>query len=233
MLKIKKQLRLLHCSDLHLESPGSKACHSFEVMVDLAIDAKADLVLIAGDLFDHNRIGADLVNFVLEQLHRLSTYVVILPGNHDYLSRDSVYQNMDFWENAPNVCIFRELEGETFTLPQIGVEVWGKPIAYDDGDIQPLVGIPPRQKNGFWHIAIAHGNYIDAEVDLFSNLHITKADIIASEQDYVALGHAPVFRCVCSEPVKAYYGGSPSFSGTAAIVNLLDDSGVHVNCHSL
>ena len=233
MLEIKRQRRILHCSDLHLESFGSKACYSFKVMVDLAIDAKADLVLIAGDLFDHNRIGADLVNFVVEQLQRLSAYVVILPGNHDCLFPGYIYQKVDIWKSVAHVRIFRDVEGETFTLPQIGMSVWGKPIAYGGGDIQPLVGIPPRQRNGLWHIAVAHGHYVDAGGSLFPSFQITRAEMVASGQDYVALGHAPVFRCVCSEPVKAYYGGSPSVSGTVAVVDLVDEAEVHVACHTL
>ena len=47
--------------------------------------AEVDMLLIAGDLFDHNRVPDETIAFVQEQLRRLQRPVVILPGNHDCL----------------------------------------------------------------------------------------------------------------------------------------------------
>ena len=41
------------------------------------------LLLIAGDLFDNNRVPDDDFDFVRDQLARLSCPVLVLPGNHD------------------------------------------------------------------------------------------------------------------------------------------------------
>ncbi|MFC2071909.1 metallophosphoesterase [Chloroflexota bacterium] len=65
----------MHTSDLHLESLGGRACHSLEALVNLAIKTKVDLVIVAGDLFDHNRVDESLVSFVVEQLQRLPVHV--------------------------------------------------------------------------------------------------------------------------------------------------------------
>ena len=45
---------------------------------------RVDLLLIAGDLFDHNRVSDETVEFARRELDRLRSAVVILPGNHDY-----------------------------------------------------------------------------------------------------------------------------------------------------
>ena len=226
--------RVLHTSDFHLETLNDRACHSLQALVGLVVKMKVDLVVIAGDLFDHNRVDNNLVSFVVEQLRRLPVDVVILPGNHDCLVPDSVYHRHELWKDIPNVRIIRDPQGETLDLPGAGIEVWGKPIdSYDGGKIRPLDGVAQPRENGQWHIAVAHGYYVGDNFPVFPSLHISHQEIATSCQDYVALGHYPVFRCVCSEPVKAYYSDSPSLHGAVTIVDFNEETGVQVNRHSL
>ncbi len=225
--------RVLHTSDLHLASLDDRACPSLEALVDLASKTKVDLVIIAGDLFDHNRVDDSLVSFVAEQLRRLPVWVAILPGNHDCLAPGSVFERADLWENCANVRVFRAPQGEMLDLPGLGVSLWGKSIDSYVSDFQPLAGIPQPQGNGQWHIAVAHGYYVGAEPPLFPSYHITQEEIATSGWDYIALGHLITFRCVCDGAVKAYYCGSPSLSGTVAIVDLAEGTGVQVTHRSL
>lgn len=221
--------KILHTSDLHLAAPGDGACDSLQTLVSLAIRSKVDLVIIAGDLFDHNRVSDSLISFTVEELRRLAIPTVILPGNHDCLVPGSVFERTELWRDCANVRILRSPHGEMLDLPGLGVSIWGKSISTDDsGDIQPLAGIPQPQGNGYWHIAVAHGYYVSTDHPLFPSYHITEEEIVASGWDYIALGHIPVFRCICNEPVKAYYCGSPSLSGTVALVELAEETGVQV-----
>ncbi len=225
--------RILHTSDLHLKSLGDRACHALEALVNLAVKTKVDLVIIAGDLFDHNRVDDNLVSFVVEQLRRLPVYVAILAGNHDCLTPDSVFERVDLWRSCTNVRVFRSPQGETLDLPGLGVLLWGKSINTYEGDVRPLAGIPRPTGNGQWHIAVAHGYYVNTDPPLFPSLHITDEEIVNSGWDYIALGHSPVFRCVCDEPVNAYYCDSPSLSGTVNIVDFAEETGVQVTCYPL
>jgi exonuclease SbcD len=219
--------RILHTSDLHLDEPGKDARDSLEAVVGLAIERSVDLVIIAGDLFDHGRIEDELVGFTVAQLHRLPMPVVVLPGNHDCLIPDSVFERADFRENDGNIHLITSPEGETLELPGLGVSVWGKCIDSHD-DVRPLEGIPPPDGDRQWNVAVAHGYYVSTNPPLFPSYHITRDEIVASDRDYIALGHIPVFRCICHEPVVAYYCGSPSVSGTVALVELDDKTGVQV-----
>ena len=221
--------RLLHTSDLHLAAPGDKGCHSLEALVNLAIQTRVDLVIIAGDLFDHNRVPDTLISFVVEQLRRLPVPVAILPGNHDCLTPGSVFERADLWQNCANVRIFRSPYGETMDLPELGMSLWGKAHDSYDHDVLPLAGLPRPQRNGSWHIAVAHGYFVSLAPPLLPSYHITQQEIVSSGWDYIALGHVVSFSCVCSEPVKAYYSGSPSLSGTVAIVDLDEEMGVRVS----
>jgi hypothetical protein len=85
-----------------------------------------DLVIFAGDLFDHNRIREDLIRFVTEQLQRLTVPVVILPGNHDCLIPDSIFDKTELWEDCGKLHIFMDPRGETLEIPELGVSLWGK-----------------------------------------------------------------------------------------------------------
>ncbi len=220
--------RILHTSDLHLLTLGDSACHSLEALVDLASQTKVDLVIIAGDLFDHSRVDDSLVSFAAEQLQRLPVDVAILPGNHDCLVPGSALERVELWENCANVRVFRAPDGGTLDLPGLGISLWGKSMDSYVHDVRPLAGMPQPQKNGQWHIAVAHGYYVDSEPSLFPSYNITHEEIATSGWDYIALGHMVTFRCVCDEPVKAYYSGSPSLSGTVAIVDLDEETGVQV-----
>ncbi len=225
--------RILHTSDLHLSSLADKACYSLVSLVELAIQTKVDLVIIAGDLFDHNRVDDELVSFAANQLRRLPVDAVILPGNHDCLTPDSVFERAALWQGCDNVRVFREPGGESMDLPGLGVSLWGKPIDSYDNNVLPLLGMPQLQQNGQWHIAVAHGYCVNNESAPFPSYNITEQEILASGCDYVALGHIITFRCVCDEPVKAYYSGSPAFSGTVAMVDLSEETGVRVTPYDI
>lgn len=221
--------RVLHTADLHLLNVGDRACHSLEAVVDIAIKTGVDLVIVAGDFFDTGIVDDNLVGFAVEQLRRLAVPVVILPGNHDCLLPGSVFDRTELWEGCENVRIFRSPDGETLDLAEPGISLWGKSHDSYGNDHRPLAGIPRPQGNGRWYIAVAHGYYIEDEASLFRSYHITEQEIVTSGWDYIALGHVPAFRCVSDEPVKTYYPGSPSISGTVAIIDLDERTGVRVS----
>lgn len=90
--------RFVHAADLHLDTPyrgrtaelrkrlqdaGRKA---FERLVDLCIDERVDALLLAGDVFDHDRITLATEAFLGDELVRLveaGVHVVAISGNHD------------------------------------------------------------------------------------------------------------------------------------------------------
>ena len=113
------------------------------------------------------------------------------------------------------------------------MSLWGKAIDSYEQDVHPLAGMPQPEKNGQWHIAVAHGYYVSAKPALFPSYNITQEEIVTPGWDYVALGHVITFKCVCNDPVKAYYCGSPSVFDTVAVVDLKDETGAQVTRCSL
>lgn len=234
---------MVHTADVHLESlprqagsasggPDGRACHALKALVDLSLSDQADVLLIAGDLFEHNRVAPALVEFALQELRRAAVPVLILPGNHDCLTADSVYRRVSFSDLAPNVRVFTASDGECFSFPDLDLGVWGRPLTDYGGSLRPLAGIPPRGGER-WQIAMVHGYYVGAAADAFYSFQVNDDDIAGSQRNYVALGHWPGFRCVCEGPVQAFYSGSPLETGTVTVVDFADDSGAQVHCRPL
>ncbi len=95
------------------------------------------------------------------------------------------------------------------------------------GDLRPLTGVPSRSSS-LLHIAIAHGFLINGEHDANYIFQITKDDIADTNRDYVVLGHWFRTACVCETPVKAYYSGSATETGTAFIIDFTTAEGLKV-----
>ena len=78
-----RPVTVLHCSDLHLgrslpQGRSEELLMTFEDLILLAEQRKADLFLIAGDLFDQPVPEKDLVEFVRSRLEKLQR--LPLPG---------------------------------------------------------------------------------------------------------------------------------------------------------
>lgn len=226
------KIRILHTSDVHIGafterwSPQPRKClHAFKIVVDRALEEKVDAVLIAGDFFDHNRIRADVADYVMEQLERLPMPTVILPGNHDPLEQNSVYWRMDLEGRTPNVYLIKDPQGETVTYPELGLAVWGKPhVSYDDVSLYPLKELPPRGPEP-WQIAIGHGHYVRDQADAGRSYPIYPQEIADCGRDYVALGHWDAHMNISEGGVVAYYPGSPTWVGLSSIVEFSDPDG--------
>lgn len=96
--------RVLHCADLHLNSPflglskiDSEASQylrdatfaSFRHIIDQAISKRVDLVTVAGDIYDSSDHGLHTAVVFRDELRRLSRAGIpccVVAGNHDPLS---------------------------------------------------------------------------------------------------------------------------------------------------
>ena len=207
-------VKILHTSDVQLDAPfrflGAKGRQhrqqlrdTFKRIVDLAVEAGCDLVLVAGDLFNDNRPHQGTVDFVVHQLGRLEVPVCILPGNHDCYDDTSVYRKARF---PSNVTI--SVEQPTINeFPDLDVAVYGNPILSKHSRLNPMRGLA-RTGTLRWHVAMAHGNLVRPDIsDPPRPIH--PDEIKASDMDYVALGDWHSFADYSQGGVKAFYSGAP------------------------
>jgi exonuclease SbcD len=89
-------MRLLHSSDWHVgkrlrgRSRDQETVAALAELVEMASDARADAVLIAGDIYEHRTVAPEADEIVFEALIRLKETgagVVLIPGNHDSWQR--------------------------------------------------------------------------------------------------------------------------------------------------
>ncbi|HXC37657.1 MAG TPA: DNA repair exonuclease [Burkholderiales bacterium] len=203
-----RPLKLAHTSDVHLYDGCTKERDSFMRVVDAVIETGADLFLIAGDLFDHNRVKADSIDFVYAQLARVACPTVIIAGNHDCFDQSSVLRGMDFAASGEHVHLLTEAEGRSIEFPELHATVWGRSMVDHDESNKPLAGSPGRSRD-LWHIGMAHGLYVDYPGSGRSSL-ITPDEIAATGFDYLALGHVHVHGQMRHGNTLACYPGSPT-----------------------
>ena len=75
------RMKILHCADLHLDSKltanldkdrakerKGEILHTFEKMIQYAVEQEIYVILIAGDLFDTRHVSANARNIVLHAI---------------------------------------------------------------------------------------------------------------------------------------------------------------------
>src|SRR5205809_2180114 len=87
---------IVHSSDLHLGVDDSFSDHdrlaALPKVLTAANKVGADVVVLAGDTFDNHRQPLELLEHAAQMLRDYRNPIVILPGNHDPLTPDSVYR---------------------------------------------------------------------------------------------------------------------------------------------
>jgi DNA repair exonuclease SbcCD nuclease subunit len=205
-----RPLKIAHTSDVHLHDgdDSERTRAAFVRVVDTVLEARADLFLIAGDLFDHMRIEGDVIDFTYEQLARVDCTTVIIPGNHDCWQERSILQRMDFRHAGHHVHLLDQPDGAVVELPELHATVWGRCMLDHVPSNKPLAGCPARTRD-LWHIGMAHGLYVDYPESERSSL-ITADEIEASGFDYLALGHVHAHRQMRHGRTVACYPGVPA-----------------------
>jgi DNA repair exonuclease SbcCD nuclease subunit len=211
-------LTVVHSSDLHIDA--SRFTDEFHPLCRVVASARshsADVLLLAGDIFDHNRIPLAILEEVSRVLGDSGLRVVILPGNHDCLAAESVYRRGGIAQ-IPNVDVLG-VEAEAFVYPELDLEVWGR-AHHDYKNHSPLAEARPRTTSR--QIAVAHGHWLREDRDRHRGWLITTEEIAATASDYVALGHWPQATMAGDGRVPAYYSGSPDLAGTVNVVRFQD-----------
>lgn len=183
-------VKILHAADFHLDSAyvglsteqakERRAENRAQLadMVDYANDHGAELMLLAGDLFDGENVYAQTGEELSAALAQFQGQVIIAPGNHDPYTARSAYARLPWSEN---VHIFTSAQMETVEFPQYGCTVSG--AAFTGEEMPAWEGFTAP---GGVSIGILHG-----EVGVKDSKYraVSLAQIQDSGFTYLAMGH--------------------------------------------
>ncbi|HTW51105.1 MAG TPA: metallophosphoesterase [Stellaceae bacterium] len=226
-------ITLVHSSDLHVDD-GRIAAHydgdgtgPLKAVLAYAREIEADVVLLAGDTFDNHMVSAATIERAGEVLAKAGVPVVLLPGNHDPLTADSVYLRGGYARIAGLRILGLGDDGVT-RFAEHQLEIWGN-AHRDYRDMAPLKD--PRPRTTRWQICLGHGHYEPPETwhnPLRPSWLISNQMIDATGADYVALGHWDRPAQVGSGAIPAFYSGSPDWAKTVNLVRLMESGEVIV-----
>lgn len=181
-------MKILHGADWHLDAPmqghGEALRQGLAAVpgqiFELVREEQCDLVLLAGDLFDGAYTPHTYQN-LYDVLKAIAVPVFITPGNHDFCGSDSPWVK-ELWPE--NVHIFKSNRIESVALPDLDCRVYG--AGFESMDCPALLQNFRADCQEKYAIGIFHGD--PTQIGSPYN-PITKAQVLASNLDYLALGH--------------------------------------------
>ncbi len=188
-------LRILHCADLHLDSPfksgnaeksevrRKELRGTFSSLMMYIKTNRIDIALMAGDLFDSGFVTKDTADFFVKELAAAAPCrFVIAPGNHDPYTPDSVYAKTAF---PDNVYIFHDTALNKFSFPELNTDVYGYAFVTGTLDYNPFAGRGPEDSSGI-NLLCAHAD-VGNPISVYCP--VPQSDIAACGFDYCAFGH--------------------------------------------
>ena len=191
-------IRILHAADLHLDSPFFSLGREKAILrrqelrllpgriADAAREHRADILLLAGDIFDSDDPFSDSCHVLEEALSSLDIPVFIAPGNHDHYSSRSPWRELTF---DRNVHLFTEESIRCVELPSLGARVWGTAFTGRSRGA-PLEGFEAEKDGNTIDIMVLHG---EGGVPVSEYGPVTEEQIARSGMDYIAFGHIHSF----------------------------------------
>ena len=186
--------KIIHTADIHLDAPFSlfdvqkaqvrknELRGTFSSLILLAKTEKADIMILAGDLFDSGFVTKETTSLLISQFSSVpECRFVIVPGNHDFISSRSPYKKEVF---PPNVYIFEDERISKISFDEIGVDVYGFAYTSERYTENPLAAPLMLDRRKI--------NILAAHCDLYGKSDccpLTPADLARSGFDYAALGH--------------------------------------------
>jgi DNA repair protein SbcD/Mre11 len=215
-------LRIAHIADTHLGARGQTKLdpetgrnqraidveRAFEAAIDDIVTRRPDLVIHAGDIFNHTRPTWPALRCFARQMRRLADagiQVVVIAGNHDVPRIRTSGTAFSFLEIAlPSIQFVAGYEAEPVKFEEFGLVVHAIPHNSVSLD---AAGPAAYATRGFRNILLVHG-MVPGMSDI-TRVEAGQEDIedtlLDTGFDYIALGHFHEFRQVRA---NAWYSGA-------------------------
>ncbi|MEI2614075.1 MAG: DNA repair exonuclease [Methylotenera sp.] len=193
-------MKFIHAADIHLDSPLSGLSaykdapadllrtvtrDAFTRLVDEAIEAAVDFMVIAGDLYDGSWKDYNTGHFFCREMGRLNKAgipVYLLFGNHDADSEMTKRLTL-----PPNVHQFESRKANTFLINELKVALHGRSYK-DAATFENLAASYPAPVAGWLNIGVLH-TALEGNSEHANYAPCSLAELNAKSYQYWALGH--------------------------------------------
>ena len=182
-------MRIVHTADVHLRSDRDERWSALAAAIDAATTAGAQVLAIAGDLFDRDIDAPALKTSLRRSLERFPGTVIVIPGNHD----TGGIRTGDFFGANVRVLAGRDVIADVDGVRFIGVPFEDVGI---DGTLARLRAAS-RQRIDGTNVLLYHGELLDVapgggafgDEDDREYMPARLADLGDLGFDYVLAGH--------------------------------------------
>lgn len=232
-----EEMRILHTGDWHIGinrwgiDRSEEVFQSIDFIVKAVEEENIDIILIAGDLFDHRTPRGENLQRTIKILQKLGESgrnVIIVTGNHDWSDLEASFNmfsplaNVHFLTQI-GVKTFKTRKGETLRLGVLPY-FWERDFLFMGGENVRRERLGEGLKE--WlntinrafspdtvNILLAHtfieGAILGSAMRLsFSSNFALPPAWLPDRAHYIALGHAHKAQKIQNSPVPAYYCGS-------------------------
>lgn len=193
--------RIVHAADIHLDSPlqglgrlGAAGLASdlraatrraFDNLVQLCFDENANLLVLAGDIYDGDWPSYETGEYFVRGLRRLrenGVEVALVYGNHD--AESTITRRLTM---PSGVRVLRTDQPESTEFPDLGVVVHGQGYGVRDV-LDNLARHYPNRRDGWVNVGLLHTG-IQGIAGHARYAPCTVDDLTSCGYEYFALGH--------------------------------------------
>jgi DNA repair exonuclease SbcCD nuclease subunit len=167
---------------------------ALERVVRVANDRNADLLVIAGDLFENTRVPANSIKRAAEILRMFSgLFTVVLPGNHDFyeLGDESLWKRFCDEMDKSQLVLLSSPEPVTLPVGDVEVVLYPGPCTSKHSQANAIGWVEAATKNpAAVNIGVAHGSIAGVSPDREERYYpMSPEDLRKAGVDFWLLGH--------------------------------------------
>ena len=181
----------------------------FANIIDTARDDKADLVILAGNIFDNLDLSQNLFDSFVSEIGRLEEVPVILfPGRNDPYRAGSIWDYWRLMQPSKNLFLLAGKKPMQIDFPKLSLTVYGIPYN-SHRSLGHKLGMLKKNKTSQYHIAVTNGGEAGDKKDPDKGISFDPAPFAEFGFNYVAVGDLDGFTDLGNSNVKALSSGSP------------------------
>ncbi|MBC7690954.1 MAG: metallophosphoesterase [Methylotenera sp.] len=202
-------LKIFHTADIHLGLQFSKYPDDlskklregrFETLVRMVQTANAErcqLFVVGGDMFDTTQVAKKLVVQAAKILSEFEGVVVVLPGNHDFITGTDPSTHNDLWsafQEAHSDRVLLLTEKKPYSLKSFDLDVclYPAPCQNKHSKTHAVSWLESTEKaeDTTYHVGLAHGSFEGVSADIEGEYYpMKKDDLLVHKMDIWLMGH--------------------------------------------